>query len=129
MHRPRFLAEETGAAAVEFALILLPLILAIIGAIDFGRALYTRNNMSEAADFGARVILLDNAASEAAVTSAIHDAFLAGPDGALAVNLGTASENGIQFRTISLSYDFDLVTPLFVVDRVTMQHIRRVPVG
>ena len=123
---PRLRGED-GAAAVEFALVLVPLILVIIGVVDFGRVLYTRNNMIEAADFGARVILLDNGAGEAAITDEIRDAFIAGPSDALAVQLGTASENGIQFRTISLAFDFDFVTPLLVTDRITMRHTRRVP--
>ena len=129
MPGPARLVEENGAAAIEFALIALPLILLIVGVIDFGRAIYTRNNMIEAADLGARVILLDNVAEGSAVTAEIRDAFIAGPSDALAVDLGTASENGLQFRTITLTYDFDLVAPLVGVDPITMRHTRRVPVG
>lgn len=123
----RGLAEERGAAAVEVALILVPLVLLLIGIVDFGRVLYTRNNLIESADFGARVILLDNAATDATVTDAIEGAFLAAPDSELTVTLGTASESGINFRTISVEHDVALITPLLVVDQITLDHTRRVP--
>ena len=124
----RRLADERGAAAVEFALIAVPLILLMIGTVDFGRVLYTRNNMIAAADVGARVILLDNAAPDAKVEDEVQNAFLAG-SGSVAFTPGTASENGIDFRTITVQYDIDLITPLLVVDRITLDHTRRVPLG
>lgn len=122
-----FARDERGATAVEFTIIAVPLVLILVGLIDFGRALYTRNNMIEAADVGARIILLDNAASDAAIADSVRDAFLAAPDDELAVSLGTASESGIQFRTIGLSHEFDLLVPLPAVGRVSMEHTRRVP--
>ena len=123
----RHLADERGAAAVEFALIAVPLILLMIGTVDFGRVLYTRNNMIAAADVGARVILLDNDASASAVTDAAKRHFLAAPADELSVSLGTASGNGVDFRTISLEHEIELITPLIVVSRITLDHTRRVP--
>lgn len=123
----RRLADERGATAVEFAIITVPLVLLLIGTVDFGRVLYTRNNMIQAADVGARVILLDNAAAAADVTDAIAQAFLAAPDDALSISLGTASENGIDFRTITVGHDVDLVIPLLVLDEIALEHTRRVP--
>lgn len=123
----RRFADERGAAAVEFALIFVPLVLLLIGIVDFGRVLYTRNNIIEAADVGARVILIDNSASASVVTDAVHGAFLAAPDDELTVTLGTASQNGIDFRTIALEHDIELITPLLVVGRITLDHTRRVP--
>ncbi len=125
----RHLADERGAAAVEFALIAVPLILLIVGTVDFGRLLYPRNNMIAAADVGARVILLDNAAGAPAVTDAIEGAFLAAPANELSVSLGTVSESGVNFRTITVGHEIDLVTPLIVVDRIMLDHTRRVPLA
>lgn len=123
----RWARDERGAAAVEFAIILVPLVLLLIGTVDFGRVLYTRNNIIEAADVGARVILLDNAASDAVVIQRVEDAFLAAPDDQLTVTLGTATEDGINFRTITVQHELQLITPLLVVDGVTLDHTRRVP--
>lgn len=123
----RWARDERGAAAVEFAIILVPLVLLLIGTVDFGRVLYTRNNIIEAADVGARVILLDNAASDAVVIQRVEDAFLAAPDDQLTVTLGTAAEDGISFRTITVQHELQLITPLLVVDGITLEHARRVP--
>jgi Flp pilus assembly protein TadG len=46
--------DERGAAAVEFALVLPVLLLIIFGIIDFGRMLYTKITITEAAQTGAR---------------------------------------------------------------------------
>jgi Flp pilus assembly protein TadG len=52
---PGFLRDERGAAAVEFALVVPVLLLLVFGMIDFGRLLFTRNNLQSAVREGARV--------------------------------------------------------------------------
>ena len=47
-------SEKRGQAMVEFALVLIPLLLLIFGLIDLGRAVYANNSLSEAAREGAR---------------------------------------------------------------------------
>lgn len=122
------LGDRSAAAAIEFAIISVPLVVLTIGIVDFGRTLYTRNNMAHAGDIGARMILIDGQAADATVTATIRDAFIAGPSGDLGVILGTASQSGISFRTIDLSYQIDLLTPLLAVGEITLSHSRRVPV-
>ncbi len=47
--------SERGAAMVEFAIVLPILLLLVFGIIDFGRALYTLNNLTAAVREGARL--------------------------------------------------------------------------
>ncbi len=54
MRRPRWLSEEDGAAAVEFALIVPVLLLLFWGVIELGRMFYTVANLSYAAREAAR---------------------------------------------------------------------------
>lgn len=54
MALPRFIREESGVALLEFALFTTLLLLLVFGAIDFGRALFTANNLTSAAREGAR---------------------------------------------------------------------------
>jgi len=48
------LKEQKGTAAVEFALVLIPLILLIFGAIEFGVLLYNKQVITNASREGAR---------------------------------------------------------------------------
>lgn len=50
----RFHRRERGQALVEFGLVLPILLLLIFGLVDFGRAVYAQNALSEAARDGAR---------------------------------------------------------------------------
>ena len=50
----RLIRDEAGVALLEFALLVMVLLLLVFGAIDFGRALFTSNNLTSAAREGAR---------------------------------------------------------------------------
>lgn len=54
--------SEHGAAAVEFALVLLPLLLLLMGIVEFSRVYYMQLRMQRAADEAARVIALHDPA-------------------------------------------------------------------
>lgn len=49
-----------GQALVEFAIILLPLVLLVFGMIEFGRYLYLKNSVTNAAREGARLAAVTN---------------------------------------------------------------------
>ena len=53
--------NDSGAAAVEFALILPVLILLIGGIVDFGRAMYTEVMLTNASREGARTAIINEA--------------------------------------------------------------------
>ena len=63
--------RERGAAVVEFALVLIPLLLIILGTIDWGYYFYVREVVADAARAGARAGSLDpaSAASTARATA------------------------------------------------------------
>jgi Flp pilus assembly protein TadG len=60
---------ETGAAAVEFALVLIPLLLLILGTIDWGYYFYVREIVADAARAGARAGSLDPASASTTATN------------------------------------------------------------
>lgn len=62
--------DERGAAAVEFALILLPLILVVGGIIDFGFGFNAQVSLTHAAREGARVEAISPGDGEAAAANA-----------------------------------------------------------
>lgn len=57
--RERVVAKQAairGAAAVEFALVLIPLVLLVFGVAEFGRALYQYNTLAKAVRDSARML-------------------------------------------------------------------------
>jgi Flp pilus assembly protein TadG len=54
------LRSEEGASAVEFALVLLPLMLLLMGILDFGRLYDQQLSLSAAAREGVRVMAISN---------------------------------------------------------------------
>jgi len=73
----RLRRAEHGQAAVEFALILLPLALIIFGVLDFGRALNYYNDLTQLAGQGARAASV-NQNPNGGVASAAFQSQLAG---------------------------------------------------
>ena len=127
----RFRSCSRGAAAIEFAIIALALILVCVGTIEFGRAFYVRNNIAHAADVGARVAMMPGGLSESALAEKIRQevrqAFTGGNRDQLVVEPGTETVNGLEFRTISISYPLRLLVPGLLPETVSLQLSRRVP--
>lgn len=51
-----FLRDRSGASAVEFALVAVPLLMLIFGTIEYGRLMWTRQALQETAIAGARCV-------------------------------------------------------------------------
>jgi Flp pilus assembly protein TadG len=124
----RFGGARGGAAAVEFAAVLGPLLLLIFGVFEFGRLLWTREALQETAIAGARCMGLSATACasgggySAANTQSYIEAVagnwgvtLTGADIALTSNAtcaGVTAPNG--FSSVTLTYAFQSVAPNFV---------------
>ncbi|MBA4143279.1 MAG: pilus assembly protein [Nitrosospira sp.] len=63
-----------GAAAVEFALLLIPLLLLALGVAEYGRALYQYNSLVKTVRDSARLISQYNPADAASYQTALDDA-------------------------------------------------------
>lgn len=122
---------EGGTAAIEFAVVGLALILVSIGVVEFGRGLHMRNELSFAADFGARKVLTSATISDSALQEAIRSAIVSEPmksDPDLVIAVGTESVGSVQFRTIALSYPFSPLVP-GIAGPISLSLARRVPVS
>ncbi len=120
--RSRRRSGERGQSTVEFALVLLPFLLLVMGAFDLGRAVFYAHMLSNAAREGARVGVV--AGRTPAEICARAKASLLLPDvpvsagcdvaGSLTVAVpqrGTAGSATDPVR-VTLSYTFQPVTPL-----------------
>jgi Flp pilus assembly protein TadG len=118
----RFVGSERAAALVEFAIVLPILLLIVFGIVDFGRALYTANNLTSAVREGARLastqITPDPtvAGSKTAVSNAVSSYVVAfgGNAGAPTVSeTFSGAPPNMQSITVQIvSYPFTPITPL-----------------
>ena len=129
MKRIRQFGDDTrGATAVEFALILVPLILLIFGLIEFGRAIHVRNAMDNAIDHGQRMIIIDPSVSNPDLTTRIRQNFLAGDPQGLAVSVTDTTSSGTSYRLINLTYNIELLLPFTLGRDIELQMNRQVVV-
>lgn len=63
-----------GQSLVEFALILLPLLVILFGVFDFGRAIYAYNTLANAARAGVRVAIVNQNAAGSGCVGAVGGA-------------------------------------------------------
>lgn len=129
-----FARSDSGAAAIEFAIIVWALIFLCLGIIEIGRGLHVRNEMSYAADLAARRILTFEAYSGAVLAPSDEDALrlvvqqaFSGPSPE-DLSVTFPLDAGGNFRVILLSYPFSLLIP-GLGDSFDLTVSRRVPIG
>jgi len=121
----RLWRDSGGAAAIEFAAVLGPLLLLTFGVIEFGRLLWTREALQETATAGARCMgmIASSCASGGAYSSANTDTYVEAVAAEWGVTLananitlnnattcaGVSAPNG--FSTVTITYSFQSVVP------------------
>jgi len=119
----RFLSNEAGASAIEFALLALPFVLLLFGIIEFGRAFWAREVLQSVANKGARCmgVLHPSCASGSSFNEGSTKAYIRNEAGAMLVSLpdsaidlnNAATCAGVSgFSEVRLTYQFQTVVPL-----------------
>jgi len=112
---------ERGASLVEFAIGATVFLTVMFGVIEFGRALWVHNALSDAARRGARYAVVHTAADSAAVKNVVVYGNPAGGTTPLVSNLTTANVNvaysafGLSGGTVTVTitnYQFQFVVPI-----------------
>ena len=111
------LRSETGAAAVEFAIVLIPLLLLLMAIVEFGRAYDQQITLSAAAMEGARVMAVQNdpVAAKAKARDAAPALSPALTDSQIAIS-GTGCPAGYpvgQTVTVTVTYPLTSITGMF----------------
>ena len=112
--------DERGAAAVEFALVLPILLVLAFGIIDFGRLLYTYNNLTSAVREGARFASVQTQAkitNTAAIQGRVRDYIASfGGDSVATSQIEVtfdAAPPATQYITVRINaYEFEPITPI-----------------
>jgi Flp pilus assembly protein TadG len=121
----RFGRNESGASALEFALLAVPLLLIIFGTIEYGRALWTQQAMQSLAIETARCIGVAstdcaNSGTYSATRTRDHlitEAAKLGvslSSGNITLNPSTTCRGVSGFATVAISYRFVTVVPDFI---------------
>jgi Flp pilus assembly protein TadG len=124
----RFGGAERGAAAVEFAAVLGPLMLLIFGVFEFGRLLWVREALQETATAAARCMGMSasSCAASGSYNSANTTTYIENLANGWGVTLtagnitldnnatcaGVTAANG--FSNVTISYTFQSIVPTFI---------------
>ena len=113
--------NERGATLVEFAISATVFLTAMFGVLEFGRAMWAHNALTDAARRGARYATLNTTASSAQVKNVVVFGNPGGTGSPMLSNLSTANVDvsydgfGLNNGTVSVSitnYQFQLVIPI-----------------
>lgn len=114
------LRNQRGATAIEFALTFPLLILIILGTLEFGRALKTRNEMSHALSKAVRVINLDSEQTTETIAKILGTYLADYGSEVLDVNVLSTTISGTDYMRISVSFPFHMIIPFSSVSTVTL---------
>ena len=113
--------NERGSTLVEFAIGITVFVTAMFAVLEFGRALWVHNALSDAARRGARYAVLHSSGSADAVKNVVVYGDPSGSGQPMLNNLSTANVNvvytnfGLNDGTVSVSitgYQFQFVVPI-----------------
>jgi Flp pilus assembly protein TadG len=119
----RFVSEQRAASMVEFAIVAPLLFLIVFGIIDFGRAFFLYNNLTNAARDGARVgAVLDIVGNEAQIQESVRARINDAGAGAanVAVTYPPAPVNQRTVRVAIVNYPFQPVTRLVFPNAINL---------
>jgi Flp pilus assembly protein TadG len=116
-------SDQRGATLVEFAIAATVFLTAMFAVVEFGRALWVHNALTDAARRGARYAVLHPAADIDSVRNVVVYGDPAGSGNPMLENLTTGnvtvnySDYGLNAGTVTVSvtnYEFQLILPLVV---------------
>lgn len=129
-HLGRLAGCTRGAAAVEFAIISMALIMLLVGILDLGRTFYIYNEISYLSDRAVRSIMLNPDLDDATLETRLREGFMAGNRDSLVVSLTSeVSASGTNFRVVTVGFPVALLVPNIGDGLISLQVSRRAPVN
>jgi len=121
----RFARHQGGASALEFALLAVPLLLIVVGTIEYGRALWTQQAMQSLAIATARCIGVaqSECSNSGTYSSGKTTAYVISEAAKLgvpleatnvSVNASTSCQGVAGFATVTINYRFVSAVPEFI---------------
>ncbi len=113
------LRDQRGVAAVELAIVLPLFLMVVLGTLELGRALESRNDMSHALSRAVRVLNLDSEKTPSAI-AALLSTYVDHNAGALSVSVSSATISEIDYMTISVNFPFQVRIPFSSFSTITL---------
>lgn len=121
----RLIRHQGGASALEFALLAVPLLLIIVGTIEYGRALWTQQAMQSLAIATARCVGVSQSecSSSGSYNSSRTNSHVIAEAAKLgvalestdiSVNANTSCRSVSGFATVTITYEFVSAAPAFI---------------
>ena len=109
--RPKFARDQRGTTAVEFALVLPFFLMAVLGTIEFGRALAAWNDASRALSQAVRDINLDPSKTTNQVSALLKKYLVDAGAKDVSVSVTSTTISGADYMKITASFPFNLTIP------------------
>ena len=114
------LKDRSGVTAVEFAIALPLLLVIILGAIEFGRALKAKNDMNHTLGKAVRVVYLDTDKTESELETLIEESLIRYGAGAVTVDATQTTISGMPHMKIDVAFPMTLTIPFVNLSEVTL---------
>lgn len=122
----RLRREESGVAAIEFAISSIAVLTCILGAIEFGRYFYLKNTLDYVVTEAGRYAITNPTAPDSAIQSQVTSK---APHGVTATVTITSTQSGIvTYKTITATANVPLLTKFFPFVTFPVTCRTRVPV-
>jgi Flp pilus assembly protein TadG len=121
------LACPQGVAAVEFGVVAPLLIIILVAVMEFGRLHWVRNSIEYAAEQTARWAIVNTAASDSQIKAKALEQFDTVSGGTAAVVIGRDTANGLNFLTVTVTYDFVFLVDFVGLGKLPLRGEARVP--
>lgn len=120
----RLAGATSGAVGVEFAMISVVLIMALMGVVEIGRAVWVVQTLERAAQNAARYAY--TGVTDAEIEARVDEALIDLDPSVVTKSVTPETVDGIAYKTIRVSYAFEPLVPMVPIE-ATIARSARVP--
>jgi Flp pilus assembly protein TadG len=128
LRRNDLLRDETGAAAVEFAIVAPVAVMMILGSIECGRLMFLLNDMQASLSTAARAWMIDPDASNSSVEEVFCERAVLVDCDETTLTITSETVNGQPWRIITASMAFNSPLSHLLPLPTELSRSRRVPI-
>jgi Flp pilus assembly protein TadG len=125
----RFARSESGAYAVEFALVSTAFFTLLFGSAYIGIMMWYRSTLQWAVEKSVRMVAIDNTTTQSQITTAINGYLSSVSLPNASVSYATSTFNGVQVGTVTASFTKSVTMPFVSTFNLTYSATAKMPEG